>query len=291
MNVRSKDRGRRGSSLIQVLIALGLTTMLALGIATALGDGFKGQKALSIKSSLIRLDTLINLQFSSSENCTRALVGQVVPTDAAPNVTGVIIKDPADGLKTWLQTGFSEDGYTIKKISFEGRQAMLENYILTKLLIHAEVTASATMLGPSSFKPIVIPLILEVEPGTNKVKSCGGESSVDYTCVMQGGSMLNLWGGMNSQRRCFFPGDLSGTVVWMPAQQKCQYPDEDVSIKTNVAARSPAYCHGEAVPCCRKGFKRTRLGEASAGAEKTYSCYFVKKNFCLEAGQNGCECN
>ncbi len=289
----------RGSMLIQAMVAVGISSLIALAIATALTDGFRGQKALQVKSNLKQLHQLLSLQMLSEDLCTTALKGQTIPSATNTTVDAVHIKDPIDPDITWLKGGVSMDGFTLQHVKFETWTPMKYGYGLTNLVLYPVISEPGSVLGPSQLKPLFIPIIvLEDSANPGRLLRCGSDKSPTYLCLLEGGSMTKLWNSLSAHERCFRPGDLSGNVVLSQNQAgaiiKCQYADADEDTSLDMSSSNSAYCSNTTkMPCCRRGFKRSRLGSMSyaSGTETTFACQFIGPDKCHEPGLNGCECN
>lgn len=294
----NKIYSQKGLSLIQVLIALAILSILTLGFSTVLVNGLKGQKTLQVRSDVRMMSNYLELIFSKTESCTNAIAGGTIPNDATDK-QNIVIKNPQDTANVLIETNGQFEGYKIKEVYLTEKTLLQPNYYLTKLVVKPELPTSEFTVGTLDHLKIEIPILVEVNPASpSSIISCGSENTPEYQCVSQGGNMSA--GGTTGKKRCYHKGDLSGNVVWAQnltngATLSCAYPNSLDNPDTNVSIHTPSHCSTSNLPCCRPGFKRTRLGAiewpAANRRETTFSCFYVGNGFCHQPGVNGCPCN
>lgn len=294
----SKQKNQTGVSLVQALVAMSILLIVSLGFSKIVVDGMRGQKTLQIKSDLRNMRNYLELIASRNESCTRSFGGSELPPTPADR-SSLVIKNPADGAAVLVQPNQLFEGFEIEKVELVGREELAPFHYITKLVIKPKLPGIQSTIGSLENETVEIRLLVQTEPtNPNQIVGCGGESSILYSCVMQGGAMLKS-GPSSVHQRCYYKGDLSGNVVWTQELStgntvQCQYPNAHQAA-TDLSQETPSYCGTGNLPCCRPGFKRTRLGAIEWAAtnrrETTFSCFYVGGNFCHQPGDNGCECN
>lgn len=296
-----KRKDELGMGITELMLMASIAVVVALAFSGMLVNAMKGQRGVQIRGNLQQFKTLLRLTLADAGSCKKALGGAI-----ADGVTPVRVKQIDNPTQIWFQNGtrVAPDGFTITSVTIAPQSS---NPYLALLQIAAEVSNPQGSLGSAKFPVMKIPLY--VKRMGNTVEECGSEGAgsggAAFFCGLQGGSMVDI--GNTGVPQCFIPNQLSGMVVWIRnmvsdspivegSPRHCQ-PSDNVS---QVSAKSAAYCihpnSSMAMPCCRSGFKRTRLGTfysqtGVTGSDNVFACFFVAPNFCFNPGQNGCDCN
>lgn len=291
----------RGIGITEVLVVAAVVAVLALGLATMLTNSLKAHQAVQIKDSFQDFKTLVRLTLADRASCVRALQGAVVD-----GTTQVKVRDVNNPAQTWFENGtrMVPGGFTISSVTIAPHATHPE---LATLRIRAQVTEPLSAIGSSVYR-LPFEISMYAMRSGNILQQCGaegpGSGGLIYNCLSQGGSMMDV--DSTGSYQCFTPNQVSGTGVWhrrldqiAPLREgtpiDCHLPD-DITQKSE---KSAAYCINpnspSARPCCRRGFKRVRTGTTyytqTQHSEQTFACYFVGPNFCMEPGDNGCDCN
>lgn len=185
----------RGESLITVLIAVGISGILAMVMASLFDNSQKQQKGVEIKYETTNIAEQIRSILSNSDNCVRTFV-----LDATGTQRDLIV-DPQDASTTWrvdFPTGFKinywgqDDSHTyILTPSDYGVGPVINNQVQLNLYVKNYRSVTHSMVLVARFSKLLgnymgadriieIPLYVRLTTtGTPKLEWCVAQESAD----------------------------------------------------------------------------------------------------------------
>jgi type II secretory pathway pseudopilin PulG len=165
-------KNEKGFALIQVLIAVSIAAMVAVGVADLISNQAKSVSYLEDKMSVLGLSNQLLMILATSGACTNSLAGKSASSDQL--ITQ--IKDKADNLVYDTNTNENKydqliiDKVTLKNIDVTGANSSGR----MKLVI--EILRIRKGGGPPGLKPISVEITVSTN-GSNNIISCGAGGS------------------------------------------------------------------------------------------------------------------
>lgn len=196
----------RGTSLLQVLVALGVMSIIAVGFATMMSQMSAQQNIMQAKQDLFLLTEQIRTTFANRSICEQSLPSNFKfdPTVAAKDTDGLPFEFRIDG--DVVKSGQTLQNYNLTANRLEIVKAVsagsdTANNTIYKADLVGQFSPKNKTAGLRDFAQRTIASAYFTISPSGDVVSCANEGPVDNTCVALGGKYDP------QSKKCDFLGD------------------------------------------------------------------------------------
>jgi len=167
-------KNQKGFSLIEMLIAASVLTVLAVGMSQFIVSQHNNVSNLEDRLTKVSLEAQLKIFLTESSGCTQTFTGkQALATQPITQIfdsLGAVQFDTASGLNKF---DFLElDSMTLENISVPGPDST------GRMKLEVQVKRIRGKLGSNSLKPINIEFTVSTN-SSNEITTCGGSGSFD----------------------------------------------------------------------------------------------------------------
>lgn len=219
--VLSFSNNKNGFSLVEIMAALGITTILALALASTMGFLGTHKKSVELSQEADELVSDFRRALQNPTTCDSMLNGKTIdPTGVPTAVTLAVVNQGTSktfAAGTTLVPGISLSSVDLKvdpimpykdtAIDVSGTMTTMRQY---HAMIHLQFQKTATF-NP---KPYFIPMKLYTQQGTNTVIQCVAQQMKDANdCVAIGYKWDDATSTCMPTGRCLYGGSFSNSPV------------------------------------------------------------------------------
>lgn len=211
-----------GFSLLQILVAVGLLSLVSLGVADLMVNSNRASKSMSTKMERLIFYTEVSNSLLTEKNCSDAIQNNPFNLTKINSVDGMEFSLNLPGLgqvsagQDIQSTNLSVESLSMSSAVHQGVSAGGGN--VYRVNINAKVKSKTSILGGTSLAPIPLPGIFVTVVG-GMITNCSSELGVAYLCKQMDGvfdpstnkcnvsptpeEACNLVSGTYSSGKCF----------------------------------------------------------------------------------------
>lgn len=179
MSIKKSLKNKYGLSVLEVLVSLGVFSIVIFGLSQMIINSLKHQKDVNVESGYNDFVSNLSQLVNNSDTCTDILKGQ--PTSG----TIKVFKPGTGQSQVLLEQGMELSGWKINKLELLNSTALAGNRKIGTLHIELDKKDANYSVVKSRKKDILIQL--SETPG-NKIESCWTQSNIAQSCLELGGT-------------------------------------------------------------------------------------------------------
>ena len=189
MRILSKNYG---FSLIQVMIAVGLISVVSLGVAELMGSSSRASKSMNTRMERVLFYNELSNVLSTEKNCTEAIKNSPFNLTAVNSVNGMNFTLNLPGLGA-ISTGADVQNTNLNVESLTMHNAVNQGTgpageTVYTVDLKAKVNAKSDLVGGGALKPGILPSISVAVNSSNQIVSCSSSIGVAYLCQQMNGT-------------------------------------------------------------------------------------------------------
>lgn len=174
---------KKGFSLIQVMVAVGLLAIVSMGVAELMVSSSRVSKSMNTRMERLIFYTELSNNLLTQQNCTAAINGQPFDLAQVNSINGMSVTLNLPGF------GAIAPGADVQTTNLQVESLAISNAVdqgvpgqdVYRVELKARVKAKTNIVGGESLKPSPLPGIYVTVLG-GAITSCSSELGVSYVC-------------------------------------------------------------------------------------------------------------